>query len=248
METNQVAGVVGKRLDATKGGQQSQTIDRQLIGIALRNYGIVVWIASFDETAGQNTVAIVDFRIAVVESDAYVAAVLAQNVLEQRCGLLRQNERCWCLAVDGEHLVAHQLVAVAGYNGKALCRQVKVDAVHDRAQFVLGRSENGTVDVLGQHGIRHRNDIGVLANLLCLRIFIGIFNRQREQTVLVSNLSHVLVLVDVERNGLLRETLDGFQQIVIANGKTGFAFAFNQFQACFHHVLAVRCRQLQCVA
>ena len=80
METDQVGRVVGKRLYAAQGCQQSETVDGELVGVALWNDRVVVGIAAFDETAGNLAIAKVNLCIALVETDDDILTVLTQQI------------------------------------------------------------------------------------------------------------------------------------------------------------------------
>ena len=141
--------------------------------------------------------------------------------------------------MDGHDLVANELVTVAGNNCQVFGCQVEVDTVHHGAQLVLCRSEDGAVDVLSQQGIVDDNLVGGKVKTLRLRELVGILDRQREETVLIGNLGNVRGLVNIESDGLLGETLHGFQQVVVANAETGIAVALRQVELGFHHILTV---------
>ena len=178
MEADEVAGVVGKGLHATQGAEQSLTVDGELVGIVLGNHGVVVGIASLDKAALDGAIAEVHLGIALVEADDDVATVLTQQVLQQRGGLLGQDEGGGLLALHREHLVAYQLVTIACHNGQPIGGQVEVDAVHHGAQLVLCRCEERAVDVVAQHLVGDDDGGGLVAHLLCHGELVGILHGQ----------------------------------------------------------------------
>ena len=239
MEADQVARVVGERLHTAQGSQQSETVHTQLVGVVLRDDAVIVGVAALDESALEDAVAIVDLSIALVEADDHVATVLAQQVTQQVGGLLRQDEGSGLLALDGKHLVAHQLMSVAGHHSQSVGRQVEIYTVHHGAQLVLCRSEDGAVDVLSQYEVGHDDRCGEVADGLGHGELVGIFDGQGEQTVLIRDLHDVLLLIDVERDGLLREAFHGLQQVVVADGEAAVTVALRQVDLGLHHVFRV---------
>ena len=178
METDEVAGVAGERLNTTQCCQQAQTIDGELIGVALRNDRVVVRIAALNESTGDFTIGIVDECVTLVKADDNILTVLAQQRLQQRSRLLRQNERCGLIAMNVQNLVANQLMTIRSHDSQALRSEVKIDTIHDGAQFVLRCGEERTVDVLGQYGTFNDNLCGTVADSLGNRVFIGTLDRQ----------------------------------------------------------------------
>ena len=239
MEADQVARVVGEGLHTAQGGQQSETVHTQLVGVVLRDDAVIVGVAALDESALEDAFAVVDLSIALVEADDHVATVLAQQVTQQVGGLLRQDEGSGLLTLDGKHLVAHQLMSVAGHHSQSVGGQVEVDTVHHGAQLVLCRSEDGAVDVLSQYEVGHDNRCGEVADGLGHGELVGVLDGQGEQTVLIRDLHDVLLLIDVERDGLLREAFHGLQQVVVADGEAAVAVALRQVDLGLHHVFRV---------
>ena len=245
METDQVARVVGEGLHAAQGGQQTETVYTQLVGIVLRDHAVIVGVAALNQSALDDAVAIVDLCVALIETNDHVAAVLAKQVAQQVGWFLRQDEGCGLFALDGVHLVAHQFVSVAGHHSQTVGCQVEIDTVHHGTQFVLGRSEDRAVDILGQRQVGYGDRRGIVAHGLCHRELIGILYRQREQTVLIADFHGVLLLVHIKGDRLLREALHSLQQVVVADGEAAVTVTLGQIQLGLHHVLRVRSGQIQ---
>ena len=130
-------------------------------------------------------------------------------------------------------------MAIRGNDGQALAGKVEEYAVHHGAQLILGSSKDRAVDVLSQQGVGDDNLGGGRADALRDGELIGILYGQGKHTILVGNLRNVGLLVNIEGDGLLREPLDGFEQIVVAYGKTAVGVAFGQLDLGLHHILTV---------
>ena len=178
MEADQVAGVVGEGLHAAQGSQQCLTVNSQLVGVVLWNHAVIVRIATLNQSTDNLAIAIADLGIALIEADGHITTVLTQQGLQQGGGFLRQDEGGRLLALDAQHLVAHQLMTVAGNDSQALWSQVEVDTVHHGAQFILGGGKQRTVDVLCQQGIADDNLVSTIRDTLSLRIFVSILYGQ----------------------------------------------------------------------
>ena len=59
----------------------------------------------------------------------------------------------------------------------------------------------------------------------------------------MADLHEVLLLVGIEGDGLLGDTLHGFQDVVVADGETAVAVTVRQYKGCTHGVLPVGSRQ-----
>ena len=131
-------------------------------------------------------------------------------------------------------------MTVAGHHCQTVGGQVEVDTVHHGAQLVLRGGEDRAVQVLCQHRVGNGNLKGTVADRHRHGELVGILDGQREQTVLIADLYKALLLIDVKGDGLFRDTLHGFQQVVVVNGESSVAIAVSQRQRGAHGVLAVR--------
>ena len=136
-------------------------------------------------------------------------------------------------------------MSIASHNSKAVGGEVEIDTVHHGAQLILCRSEDRTVDVVGQHLRGNVDGGGLLTYLLGLRELVGILDGQREHTILIADLSDVGLLVNVEGDRLLADTLHSLEQVVVAYAETTVAVSVVQLHHRLHHHFAVAGCQTQ---
>ena len=137
---------VGKHGYALAGCDKGLLVDDGDVGVVLRNHGIVVGEASLNLAANQGGVAKDEPCVLHAEGDGYIALYLCQHILQQACGLLRQDEtNGLCRAHRVVHQ-AHQAMCVGSHKGGLVGSDVEEDTVHHGAQLVVCGAEEGLVD------------------------------------------------------------------------------------------------------
>ena len=91
---------------------------------------------------------------------------------------LPKRLRSRLLALDGEDLVAYQLMTIGSHHSQTIGTQIEIDTVHHRAQLVLSCSEDGAVDILSEHQIGNGNRVGIFADRLSHGELVGILDGQ----------------------------------------------------------------------
>ena len=141
-----------------------------------------------------------------VEAHADSVLLLQEHRFEQVGRFLGQDERC----VDfgrGLRFVFHQLVRIGSDERQRLGGDIDEDAVHDGAQLVVGRGENGLVDAVDQQVHVQRQLLLLGAQLRHGGIAHGAGAGDRQRAALPVDADLPVLVVDVDRQRQLRELL-----------------------------------------
>ena len=128
-------------------------------------------------------------------------------------------------------------MTIRSYYCQIIGREVEVDTVHYGAQLILSCGEDGAVKVLCKNRVWQCDSLGKVIYRLSNWILICIVYWQGEQTVLIANLNQILLQIDVECDGLLREALNCLKQVGVSDSKTVSSVAFCQFELSLHYIL-----------
>ena len=147
--------------------------------------------------------------------------------------------------MDGKHTITHEFVPVTCHKSDIFRCHVKIDTIHLWTEFVVGSSEETASDTIQHHLGIHRNTARHLAHACRHREFVTILTNQIVLTILVVDLYGESVGIHIERDGLLRNLLDGTDELLGTDGKLALALGIRNLKMGNHGCLTVGSRHFQ---
>ena len=144
--------------------------------VVLRNYRVVVRIASFDQTAYHAIAIEHKHSVAFIKFDRHRALFLRQKVFEQCSRFFGKDEGSTFVTLGSQRLATYQLVAVRSHHCDIFCCNIEINTVHHRAEFGVGSSEDRAVDSPQQHFRFHFHTNCVVTQCSRLRKFVCILS------------------------------------------------------------------------
>ena len=222
------------------------TVYSHFMRVVLRNYRVVVRIASFDQAADHAVAFQHKHSVAFVKFDGYCSLFFRKQVFQQCSGLLRKDERGTFVSFGSQRFATYQLMTVRCHHRDVFCCNIEIYTVHYRTELVIGSCEYRTVDATQQYTCFHLHADCIFAQHSRLRKFVSILSHQTIFSVLILHGDFIIVRVDVECQRLFRNFFQCIKQCFRYYGKTPVCIAFIYLNGCHHGRFTVRNSHRQC--
>ena len=240
--------VVCEHSHALAGVDDGLTIYGHDILVALRNHSVVVRETALNLAANDDRAAKLKACVLRAESNLHLFLLFRQQVLEQICRLLRQNETCSHTCSHAHVRVTNQTVSVSSHHRHFIRCDVEEDTVHHRTQIIVRRAEDSLLNRALQHVCRHSNRLSIILSARHLRILVAVHAYERIRTVLANHVYGEVILVNRESQRLLAELLQRLQQQLSRRSNLSTTFYTVNLYRCTNSRLTVRSGQFKLIS
>ena len=142
----------------------SVRIDNETVAVVLWNNRHVIGVTTLDKTAYQHKVGEMETDVLLVKLHRYVATLLGENIFQERCGFLGQNDRCFDTRFHGGITILHQNIAVGSDKDNIVGVNIHAHTVHNRPQLIVGCGKKAAGNAIEQDRGWHGESCGILTH------------------------------------------------------------------------------------
>ena len=184
----------------------------------------------------------------LIELYGYIARFLRKDIFQKRSGFFGQNHGRFKTRFYGRIATTHQNISVRSDKNDIFGVNIHAHAVHNRAQFVIGRSKKAAGNTSQQYRRGHRQTGRLFAHGRTLRVFIAVDAHKIVFTILVIEKYLQIFVIDLECQRLFGQLAQGIEQNFRRHGKQAFSFCLDQTDSCGHCRFLIRSRYRQFIS